>query len=356
MNNIISKERINIGRQKEVDLFRGFTAIVLILCHVALYLGDNGDNALYVFGDIIGSEFGAPVFMSMMGISIIYTKHNSPKDLFKRGLLLFISGYCLNIVRSLIPYLVMPDMDYFSTLEALFIIDILPFAGLSFMFISLFKKFNIPSWVIVIISLVFAFVDELIFTLPNPITNNEYLAYFLNLFVPVDDYACFPFLTWFFFPAFGILLGDILVRTNNKNKLYTIYLIVGLLAVIFVYGSFIYLYPNYTTYYVGGNFYYMGVFNLIINGLLICFGLAFWYFISKIIPAFIDKYLLFLSKNLNVFYWMSWIIIGSLIHIFTYYNIILDTWIVIILMVIVQIVTSLFTCLYNLVKEKIVSK
>lgn len=130
-------------------------------------------------------------------------------------------------------------------------------------------------------------------------------------------------------------------------------MIICSLALIYVYGSFIYLYPNYTSYYTGYNFYYMGVFNLIINGLLICFGLSFWYFISKILPKFISKYLIFLSKNLNVFYWISWIIIGSLIYIFSYFNIVLDTWNVIILMVVIQALTSILTKLFIIIKGKI---
>lgn len=350
----MNKDRVNLGRQKEVDLFRGFTAIVLILCHVALYLGNNDVEALYVFGDIIGSEFGAPVFMSMMGISIIYSRHNEPKDLFKRGIILFLSGYGLNMVRSLLPYLIVPNIDYFATFEALFIIDILPFAGLAFMLIALLKKIKLPTWGILVVALVFGLIDEIIFTNIETITDNTYLACFLNLFVPVDDYSCFPFLTWFFFPAFGLHLGDILSRTKDKKKLYTILGLIGLFAFIYVYGSFIYLYPYYASYYAGGNFYYMGVINLIVNGLLICFGLAFWYFISELLPKCIDKYLSFLSKNLNVFYWLSWILIGSLIHIFAYYNIILEPIITIILMVVIQALTSLLTQVYINLKKKIV--
>jgi len=350
---LILDEKINSGRQKEIDLFRGFTAIVLILCHVSLYLGDNGDNALFVFGDIIGSEFGAPVFMAMMGMSIVYSKNNDPNNLLKRGILLFISGYILNIVRSLLAYIIMPDMDYFSTLESLFLIDILPFAGLSFILISLFKRLKLNSLIILLISLVFAFVDQFFFNLASPITDNKALTCLLNIFIPVDDYSCFPFLTWFFFPALGLFLGDILIRTENKNKLYKIYLVIGLIGVLIVYGSFIYLYPDYTSYYYGNNFYYMGVLNLIINGLLICFGLSFWYFISKIMPSFIDKYLVFLSKNLNVFYWISWIIIGSMIHIITYNNIVFETYIVIMLMILIQALTSLLTFFFIKVKSKL---
>ncbi len=355
MFNFFKREQINKSRQKEVDLFRGFTAIVLIMCHVSLYLGDANDTALYVFGDIIGSEFGAPVFMSMMGISMIYTSHNKPIDFFKRGIILFISGYLLNIVRSFIPYLLMPNEDYFSTLSSLFLIDILPFAGLSFMLIALFKKLHIPSYLILVISLVFALIDELLFPISTTITDNNVLIYFLNLFIPIDEYSCFPFLTWFFFPAFGMLLGEILIRTSNKKKLYNIFLIIGSIAVVYVYGSFIYLYPDYTSYYAGENFYYMGVFNLIVNGLLICFGLSIWYYLSKIIPSFIDKYLLFLSKNLNIFYWLSWVVIGTIIHIQAHFGFVIPSYIVIILIFVVQAVTSLLTKVYIDIKNKLLN-
>lgn len=314
MKKLFVSDQVNTGRQFEVDLSRGFTAIVLIICHVGLYLGNGEDIVLYTISDIIGSEFGAPIFMAMMGISIVYSRHQEPKALRNRGVKLFLAGYALSTFRSLLPLFLLGNIDEWTSLPAFFVVDIMQFAGLTFLFLSLLKKLKASASTILLVSLVMVGLDQiLMFSLP-PIVTNEVAGYFINLFVPVSEWSCFPFFTWFFFPAFGLFFGHWLSLCSNKDKLYKILLPVGLAGVLYVYSQFYLLYPDYPSYYWGNNFYYMGIKNVLLTSLFICFALSFWFFIGKFLPNALRRFLTYLSANLNLFYWISWIIISALIH------------------------------------------
>jgi len=47
----------------------------------------------------------APVFIFAMGIGIVYSSHQEPVELFRRGVRLFLAAFALNIVRDVIPRL-----------------------------------------------------------------------------------------------------------------------------------------------------------------------------------------------------------------------------------------------------------
>lgn len=306
---------MNRGRQQEVDLLRGFTALILIECHVGLYLGNNAGTGMFVFADISGSEFGAPIFMALMGISMAYSRKQNPGELLARGIKLFVGAYFLNFFRSILPLWIFGPIDEWTSIEAFFVVDIFQFAGLAFIFFALLKKIKVPSFGILLISLVMAYINQFIMLPESVAWNSQLLTGIVNLFTPVTEWSCFPFLTWFFFPAFGYAFGsEILIKCDNKNRLYGVLLPIGLAGVVYVYYQFYKLYPNYTSYYYGNNFYYMGIKNILLNALFICFALAFWYFVGKILPQSIDHFLSYLSKNLTLFYIVSWIVISILIH------------------------------------------
>lgn len=192
-----------------------------------------------------------------------------------------------------------------ATVAAFFVVDILQFAGLSLMLLSLFKKLRLNAVLILLISIFMVGVGQLLMSFPKPLVENETAAYFLNLFIPVTEWSCFPLLTWFFFPALGLNLGVLLSHCTDRDKLYGIVLPVGLAGVLYVYYQFYILYPDYAAYYFGNNFYYMGIKNVLLNTLFICFALSLWHFAEKILPETAKRYLVFLSVNLNLYYIIS---------------------------------------------------
>jgi len=324
ISKLFSKEKINTGRQYEVDLLRGFTLFILVFAHVILFLFDDTQSGLYIFTDIIASEPGAPVFMMLMGISIVFSRKQDAKSFLKRGIILFIGGYLLNFARSF-PYWFMENGDFFASVPGFFIDDIFQLAGLTFLLIALFKALKIPYWGMFIISGGFLITGQILMSIPGLLNFSESATYFLNIFLPLNnEYCCFNLLTWFIYPCFGLVFGEALVRCKNKDKFYLILLIVGALGVIALYLNLWLRFPDYTTYYYGGNFYRMGIFNTLLTILVDCFLIALWFFLGKIIPNILQKPLLFLSKNVSVFYVFTWFEIATIIHIKSAFNITLS--------------------------------
>lgn len=349
---LFSKEKVNTGRQLEVDLAKGIAGLLIIICHVGFYLGNPDDAGLFYFSDIIGSEWGAPVFIAMMGVGLIYVKDSSPKKLLKRGLLVFLVGYALSLYRALIPYLIFGEINWLATVESFFVVDIFQLAGLSLMLLSLLKKIKIPTWGVLLLSAVMVLAGQY-FIANMPITDNKYLIPLLDLFIPVSDRSCFPFLTWFFFVPFGMAFGEALIRCNNKNKLYGILLPISLAGVAFVYYQFHNTFPEYAeNYYYGGNFYYMGLVNVLLTLCFITCMLSLLHFASKVLPKFVTKFIEYIGRNITIYYVFTWIFIGAIIHIVTLCNITFSRIVAIVLMVVLIALCVLCTKLFNHLRKK----
>ena len=127
-------------RYLELDVARGLAIVFMILIHVMEYLPlESVINSLP--GEIIaflGTVPSAPVFMLIMGAGVVLSRRNTPMSLLKRGLLIFSTGYLLNLLRGSLPallgWLFTGEALYRGyVLETLFSVDILQFAGLALM-------------------------------------------------------------------------------------------------------------------------------------------------------------------------------------------------------------------------------
>ena len=104
-----------------------------------------------IVGSILGGPFSAPVFMFCMGIGIIYSRNSQPNTMIKRGIKLFLLGLLVNIFSFIIPhYLSQYLLNSGNILPILnglklFYVDILEFAGLSFVILGIFKKMNLSN-------------------------------------------------------------------------------------------------------------------------------------------------------------------------------------------------------------------
>ena len=100
----MAREKVNTGRQMEVDLARAIPVMSLPFVHCVIECCSQetiNQPIPFLFNVIIGAPLGAPIFMFAMGISFVYSKHNDEKEFMRRGLILFIAGFLLNILRLL---------------------------------------------------------------------------------------------------------------------------------------------------------------------------------------------------------------------------------------------------------------
>lgn len=318
MNKLFTKERSNLGRQKELDLAKGLAIIFMILVHVnetyqSTTIAGGVHNRIIEF---LGSPPAAPVFMMLLGVGIVYSKKSNSKVMLKRGISLIIIAYVLNLLREVIPYYILSiinnDVSYMTDgWDFLLNGDILQFAGLVFIFFSFIKKFKIKN---IAIFLIWCGIVTLNMLLRGKSFDNVVLNVIFRLAWGTDSSSYFPFLSWIAYPILGYFFGQLLERCTDKNRFYkNILLITGTLSI----PLWIYSYINNVSFGAFGalyqtEYYHHDVMGSIVLGTFALLWVSLCYFAGRYIPKIVHKSMTRWSKNINEMYCVHSVLIGFL--------------------------------------------
>ena len=215
-----SDQRVNTGRQSELDLLKALCVVGMIFTHVFLDLGKNVVPT--AVDDYLTEFFGAATFMISMGIGMCYMHKQSASSYLKRGFALLTLGQFLNIVRNALPNLIawwITGKQFFIANSLLVLqSDILTFAGLAFLLMALFKKCRMKNAAILGVSVLMSVAALLMWHyVPSP--DNYLLSQLAGFFVITDAEAYFPLLCYFIFVAFGYFIGGYYPRIKDKGAL-----------------------------------------------------------------------------------------------------------------------------------------
>ena len=215
-----AKDKINAGRQAELDLLKALCVIGMIFVHVFLDLGKHVMPS--VVDDYLTEFFGAATFMICMGIGMRYMRRQSPSSYLLRGFGLLTIGQFLNILRNALPNLIawwITGKQFFIANSLLILqSDILTFAGLSFLLMALFKRLKMNDAVILGASVLMSLAALVLWhvgTQPAGYLAKQMLAFFII----TDAEAYFPLLCYFIFVAFGYFIGGYYPRIIDKRAL-----------------------------------------------------------------------------------------------------------------------------------------
>ena len=324
MLSLFTKKEINTSRQYNLDLLKAFAIICMIICHPVLMLGAHHpgyeNDFWFIFGDeVLGSYMAvAHAFMFAMGFGFIYSRKNSPLDLLKRGIKIFILGFVLNFFRYTIYILIGGIISGELRSElwySLFCPDILQFAGLAMMFTSLLKKLKLNELWILVIAFILSCIGS---PLAGIDTNNTVLNYIIGTFISTNsiETSCFNLFNWYLFVAFGMFFASVVRRIQNTDKFYKIVLLVSAVIMIlyitltFIFGKF----------FLSKNHVYYAVSPLEAAGLLSIdlTLLSLFYFLLKVVNVEKLSFFTYMSKRVNRIYIIHWLIIGFVDCIFGY--------------------------------------
>ncbi len=215
-----AKEKVNAGRQPELDLLKALCVVGMIFVHVFLDLGKSVMPS--VIDDYLTEFFGGATFMICMGIGMRYMHRQSPSSYLVRGFGLLTIGQFLNILRNALPNLIawwITGKQFFIANSFLIIqADILTFAGLSFLLMALFKWLKLSDGVILGFSVVMSLAALILWhAVPSP--QNYLASQMLGFFIITDAEAYFPLLCYFIFAAFGYFIGGYYPRVRDKHAL-----------------------------------------------------------------------------------------------------------------------------------------
>lgn len=319
MKSVLKSGKINVGRQFEVDCVKFFAIPFMVCIHFYEqfgaydYVNDIPNTLFRNMIEFVGGPLAAPIFMFCMGIGMIYTKHSSSSDFKRRGVKLLITGYALNFFRQtllqLIGMMVGIETDI-DIIGGLLCVDILPFAGMAFLFIGLMKKCKFST--IRICEMTFLMQAIGIWATKLHMKPSVFQN-LLGLIVPTGKWTSFPLTLWIVYPALGMLFGKYLEKCEDKDRIYrnlmfysmvffAIYT-VGLLYIGFDIRKNFALYKD--------SYYHHNIISTLWTIPIIIIALSTCHFLfGKLEQTKLGEFIRYLSENLNTIYIIQWLIIA----------------------------------------------
>lgn len=217
-----TKEKVNKGRQPELDWLKAFCIVCMIFLHIYEDCAAEPAGLFYEFLEYACIFTGAAGFMICMGVGMRYSRKQSPADYVYRGVEILTVGQLLNLLRNALPNLIAWWIkgEQIFIAQTLLVIqaDILSFAGIAFLLMALLKKLKLSDgW---ILAIGFA-MNALALTLSRLIgdTSNFLLDVLIGFFVTNQAYSYFPLTSYFVFVAFGYFIGGLYPRIADKKAL-----------------------------------------------------------------------------------------------------------------------------------------
>jgi uncharacterized membrane protein len=310
------------NRLLSIDLARGLAVFFMIAVHT-LEVFANQEVKNSVFGQIIsflGGPPAAPVFMTLMGFSFIYSSKSALKPRLLRGVKIFLSGYVLNILRGLIPFRLATylKLDVVKTFPIekineytiLTTVDILQFAGIALMLMSIIQALQLNKYLILLSAFLISMISPLLWgiKLDIPIIDQVLELFWGDLPVEfgfIANKIAFPVFPWLTFPLLGMFLGETVKNSIATNRIFNYFGLFGtfLLAI----GVAI----SFTNYQYHFNDYYHSRQGAM---LFMCGFVMGWLYLTKLILDNTPENSLFdllfrWSKGVTNIYFIQWIII-----------------------------------------------
>ena len=312
------KDRINTGRQVELDLAKVFAILYMVIIHVyeemsVVRYWTRPDSLFRIVLEFLGGPLAAPVFMFAMGVGMVYTKRRTPRAFAKRGLRLLIAAYLLNVVRMTIPFylarLCGDSWGSWTVVDTIGLVDILQFAGMAFLLTALLEKCRAGKWGMLATALILQCVG-LVFLhsfdgLPSA------AQYALGLFFHTNSNVSFPLTLWFVYPAFGLCFGEYLQTVGDKKAMYNRIAVLSAAGLLVLSVAMKLMGWNLLdNFALAGDAYYIQ--NLTQTLWTLCvIGLQLFvcYRISLALSEPLAKGAEFISRKLNTIYLIQWVII-----------------------------------------------
>ena len=213
-----------LTRFGEVELLKAIAILGLPAVHLMEEALEGGfaSAGLTKFGMaiIVLCAFGPSVFMICMGFGIGGGK-TSPKSIRKNGIQFLLIGALLNILRWLLPGILQAIVIKTPLIEDITFClqsDIYYFVGLYFILYSFLVQWKMKAPGILMLSAIMLTANTLLTPLTNKYVTNKIAAALLGNIVYVNETSCFPLLSWAIFPSVGVLLGEILKKSDEEKR------------------------------------------------------------------------------------------------------------------------------------------
>ena len=314
-----------LTRFGEFELLKAIAILGLPAVHLMEEAIEGGfaSPGLMRFGTmIIGlCAFGPSVFMMCMGFGIGGGK-TSADGIRRNGIQFLLIGALLNIFRWFIPGVIQMLAIHTNLIEDInFCLqsDIYYFVGLFFILYSFLKKIDVTPAGMILVSLLLLSGNTLLTPVTARYVTNPIMGSLLGNIVYVDETSCFPLMSWAIFPSIGILLGDVLKKSNEDEREVIMHHVLDFSFVLFV--TFMVFLIDYDINFMEAlvspaNDYITDLPNVILLVSLALFLIGItYYWCKKIGASKFMEFMLRISTFIVPFYLLQWIIIAWIFYI-----------------------------------------
>lgn len=314
IRNCFSKDPVNTGRQHELDVAKGFIIIFMALSHGIEILGWFFDPQLadgfFWHGFDMVIKGSAPIFMFCLGISLSYSRRQSPADIFRRAVMTAWYVVLLELVRTVIPcfieWLIFRDPESLVYANEIVCVDILQFATMAFLAFALLKKLKVGLLPMLLLSAMLSVAGQL---LQGVITGSVVIDRVLGFFWNTNPTAFFPFFNWFIVPVIGYALGKIWLRMTDKAAFFRIVTPLSLVITVAYYAAMVLVGEWY--FFSGGDYCGIGLIDVLFMLVIFFLVVGCCYYLGRISPM-IGRFFASMGARLTSIYCIHWGIYGFL--------------------------------------------
>lgn len=216
------------SRVYEIEVMKAVAIIAMVFVHVFemgvnLNLASFAENAAGSIIEFFGCIPSAGVFMFAMGWGASYSKRATPETYAKRALSLFGLGIVVNVFEQYLPSILAPATygALIDKLPAILATDIYFFAALMSLYFALLKMMHskkMQATVSVVVLAVCFLINGLV-GFESFTTGNVWLDTILGLFIRVNEYSYFPFISWYVYPILGYGLAALFRKYGMRKAL-----------------------------------------------------------------------------------------------------------------------------------------
>lgn len=316
----LEDKEVNIGRQRELDLVKGFLMIMIIFIHsfqtIAGAEAADSNAHKILFGLFMPT--GACLYLFTMGFGSVFTRHSQPRDMVKNGVkLLFfqaLSNLCYAAaiiisfnIRSAITGEIAGSRELYEAnlYSMLTFVNIFFISGMCYLVLALYKKLGVTltGYIVsaVVVGLVSPFTGKLV-------SDNPALNWILDMTFGGKGETSFCFFPYLSFVFLGYVFAKVIRRVPEAKKA-AFYkksgLACGITAAIWLICCIV-SHPG-----IDGYFNYMivqyripGLIKVIgsVAAIILVFALAFWAMPAIEKCKFVYNKLCFYSKHISKMY------------------------------------------------------